>query len=99
MRRSHTGCRPPGKMSYIFQSLGYEWAMRSLRKREGFPTFPPKMIDAMVAIERDNPTLKSVLPKDYNRHALDKQPVAVKTILEQAEILCRNQCLNFPVHA
>jgi type I restriction enzyme M protein len=29
--------------------------------------------DAMDAIERDNPTLKSVLPRDYARPALDKQ--------------------------
>jgi type I restriction enzyme M protein len=29
--------------------------------------------DAMTAIERDNPSLKSVLPKDYARPALDKQ--------------------------
>jgi hypothetical protein len=29
--------------------------------------------DAMAAIERDNATLKSVLPKDYARPALDKQ--------------------------
>ncbi len=29
--------------------------------------------DAMVAIERDNPTLKGVLPKDFARPALDKQ--------------------------
>ncbi|MFB3789310.1 MAG: type I restriction-modification system subunit M [bacterium] len=29
--------------------------------------------DAMVAIEKDNPTLKGVLPKDYARPALDKQ--------------------------
>jgi len=28
--------------------------------------------DAMAAIERDNPTLKAVLPKDYARPALDK---------------------------
>src|SRR5690606_7167258 len=28
--------------------------------------------DAMVAIERDNPSLKGVLPKDYARPALDK---------------------------
>ena len=33
-----------------------------------------KLIDvAMVAIERDNPSLKGVLPKDYARPALDKQ--------------------------
>jgi len=29
--------------------------------------------DAMVAIERDNPSLKGVLPKDYARPTLDKQ--------------------------
>ena len=29
--------------------------------------------DAMEAIERDNPTLKGVLPKDYARPGLDKQ--------------------------
>ncbi|MEK6888815.1 MAG: class I SAM-dependent DNA methyltransferase [Nanoarchaeota archaeon] len=29
--------------------------------------------DAMDAIERDNPSLKAVLPKDYSRPALDKQ--------------------------
>jgi type I restriction enzyme M protein len=29
--------------------------------------------DAMLAIERDNPSLKGVLPKDYARPALDKQ--------------------------
>ena len=29
--------------------------------------------DAMVAIERDNPRLKGVLPKDYARPCLDKQ--------------------------
>src|SRR5213080_3401479 len=29
--------------------------------------------DAMVAIEKENPSLKGVLPKDYNRPALDKQ--------------------------
>jgi type I restriction enzyme M protein len=33
-----------------------------------------KMVDeAMEAVERDNPTLKGVLPKDYARPALDKQ--------------------------
>ncbi len=29
--------------------------------------------DAMAAIERDNPSLKSVLPRDYSRPGLDKQ--------------------------
>jgi type I restriction enzyme M protein len=36
------------------------------------PTIGKTVDDAMVAIERDNPTLKGVLPKDYARPALDK---------------------------
>ena len=39
------------------------------------PISPPSaqlMDDAMTAIERDNPALKDVLPKDYARPALDK---------------------------
>ncbi|MGH8059761.1 MAG: type I restriction-modification system subunit M, partial [Candidatus Entotheonellia bacterium] len=31
--------------------------------------------DAMAGIERDNPSLRGVLPKDYARPALDKQPL------------------------
>jgi type I restriction enzyme M protein len=37
------------------------------------PTIGKDVDDAMVAIERDNPRLKGVLPKDYARPALDKQ--------------------------
>lgn len=37
------------------------------------PTIGKLVDDAMVAIERDNPKLKGVLPKDYARPALDKQ--------------------------
>ncbi len=37
------------------------------------PTIGKLLDDAMGAIERDNPTLKGVLPKDYARPALDKQ--------------------------
>ena len=36
------------------------------------PTIGKTIDDAMVAIERDNPSLKGVLPKDYARPALDK---------------------------
>ena len=36
------------------------------------PTIGKVVDDAMVAIERDNPKLKGVLPKDYARPALDK---------------------------
>jgi type I restriction enzyme M protein len=37
------------------------------------PTIGQLVDDAMTAIERDNPTLKGVLPKDYARAGLDKQ--------------------------
>jgi len=39
------------------------------------PTIGKLIDDAMVAIERDNPSLKGVLPKDYARPALDKTQV------------------------
>ena len=37
------------------------------------PTIGTLVDDAMTAIERDNPTLKGVLPKDFGRAGLDKQ--------------------------
>jgi type I restriction enzyme M protein len=37
------------------------------------PTIGEIVDDAVAAIERDNPSLKSVLPKDYARPGLDKQ--------------------------
>ena len=37
------------------------------------PTIGQLVDEAMAAIERDNPALKDVLPKDYGRPALDKQ--------------------------
>src|SRR5687767_8592747 len=37
------------------------------------PTVGTIVDDAMTAIERDNPSLKGVLPKDYARPGLDKQ--------------------------
>jgi type I restriction enzyme M protein len=37
------------------------------------PTIGTLVDDAMTAIQRDNPSLKAVLPKDYARPGLDKQ--------------------------
>src|SRR5438094_733323 len=37
------------------------------------PSIGALVDDAMTAIERDNPSLKAVLPKDYGRPGLDKQ--------------------------
>ncbi|NDV63140.1 SAM-dependent DNA methyltransferase [Puniceicoccales bacterium CK1056] len=46
------------------------WA--NLQANAKQPTIGKIVDDAMVAIERDNPRLKGVLPKDYARPALDK---------------------------
>ena len=49
---------------------GARWA--NLQNSAKQPTIGKIVDDAMVAIERDNPRLKGVLPKDYARPALDK---------------------------
>ena len=43
-----------------------------LKNQARQPTIGRMIDDAMVAIERDNPALKDVLPKEYARPALDK---------------------------
>ena len=47
------------------------WAHLKAQARQ--PTVGQLVDGAMVGIERDNPALKDVLPKDYARPALDKQ--------------------------
>ena len=44
-----------------------------LKSQARQPTIGQLVDDAMAGIERDNPVLKDVLPKDYARPALDKQ--------------------------
>jgi type I restriction enzyme M protein len=44
-----------------------------LQKNAKQPTIGKLIDDGMAAIERDNTTLKGVLPKDFSRPALDKQ--------------------------
>jgi len=44
-----------------------------LQKSARQPTIGELVDRAMTAVERDNPSLKGVLPKDYARPALDKQ--------------------------
>ena len=46
------------------------WSL--LKAKAPQPTIGKLVDDAMTAIERDNPTLKGVLPKDYARPGLDK---------------------------
>ncbi len=47
------------------------WSHLKAQARQ--PTIGQLVDDAMSGIERDNPTLKSVLPKEYARPGLDKQ--------------------------
>ena len=46
---------------------------KHIRAQAKQPAVGKLVDDAMARIERDNPTLKEVLPKDYARPALDKQ--------------------------
>ena len=57
--RASSGCRPR------------RWAHLKAQAKQ--PTIGQLVDDAMAGIERDNPALKGVLPKDYARPALDKQ--------------------------
>ena len=50
---------------------GARWSHLKARARQA--TVGQTVDDAMTAIERENPVLKDVLPKDYARPALDKQ--------------------------
>jgi type I restriction enzyme M protein len=71
-----TGADPEDKDEYTAERVFYvppqarwEWLLR----RAKLPTIGKDIDDAMDAIEKDNPSLKGVLPKDYARPALDKQ--------------------------
>src|SRR2546425_12860841 len=55
-----SGCRPKPPWSY-------------LQCRAKDPVIGKLLDSAMIAIERDNPSLKGVLPKEYARPHLDKQ--------------------------
>ncbi len=61
-----------------YQSHGVFWVpasarWRALQAKAKQPTIGKLIDDAMVAVEKDNPRLKGVLPKDYARPAIDTQ--------------------------
>jgi type I restriction enzyme M protein len=69
------GADPEDQDEYRAQSIfwvppGARWA--KLKKQARQPTIGQVVDDAMAGVERDNPALKGVLPKDYARPALDK---------------------------
>ncbi len=70
------GANPEDRDEYLAASIF--WVPREARWSHLKASAPQSTIgtivdDAMAAIERDNPTLKAVLPKDYARPGLDKQ--------------------------
>ena len=71
-----TGADPEDKDEYAAERVFYvppsaRW--KWLQGRAKLPTIGKDIDDAMDSIEKDNPALKGVLPKDYGRLALDKQ--------------------------
>jgi type I restriction enzyme M protein len=60
--------------SIFWVPKGARWS--HLKHNAPQPTIGKIIDDAMVEIERDNPSLKGVLPKDYARPGLDKQALS-----------------------
>ena len=74
--QDQTGADPEDKDEYTAERVFYvppQARWKWLQGRAKLPTIGKDIDDAMDAIEKDNPTLKGVLPKDYARPALDKQ--------------------------
>jgi type I restriction enzyme M protein len=70
-----SGADPEDPDEYRAQSIFWvppeaRWAPLKTQAKQ--PTIGQLVDDAMAGIERDNPALKGVLPKDYARPALDK---------------------------
>src|SRR5690554_5482777 len=68
---------PEDKDEYLAENVFYvppsaRWSYLQ-HQRAKLPSIGKDIDDAMDAIEKDNPTLKGVLPKDYARPALDKK--------------------------
>jgi type I restriction enzyme M protein len=70
------GADPEDRDEYRAASIFWvpkEARWQHLKANAPQPTIGTLVDDAMAAIERDNPSLKGVLPKDFGRAGLDKQ--------------------------
>ena len=67
-RRTPTSTRPRAS-----SGVPPEARWEHLKDQARQPEIGRLVDDAMIAVERDNPALKDVLPKEYGRDALDKQ--------------------------
>lgn len=88
-----TGADPEDKDEYIAERVFFvppssRWTY--LQKRAKFPTIGKDIDDAMDEIEKDNPSLRGVLSKDYARPALDKQRLGELIDLIGSITLSRN---------
>jgi type I restriction enzyme M protein len=71
----HSGADPEDQDEYTAENVFWvppEARWTHLQDNAKQPTIGKLVDDAMVAIERDNPRLKGILPKEYARPALDK---------------------------
>ncbi len=71
----YAGANPEDKDEYLASNVFWvpkEARWPHLQSSAKQPTIGKLIDDAMVALERDNPRLKGVLPKDFARPALDK---------------------------
>ena len=71
----YAGADPEQKDEYLAENVFWvpkeaRWSFLQSKAKQA--DIGKSVDDAMVAIERDNPRLKGVLPKDYARPALDK---------------------------
>lgn len=67
---------PEDRDEYIAENIFWvpvEARWEKLQAEAKLTTIGKTLDDAMVSIEKENPSLKGVLPKDYNRPQLDKQ--------------------------
>src|SRR5690606_16971691 len=70
--RQQTGADPEDKDEYTAERVFYvplQARWKWLAGRAKHPTIGKDIDDAMDALEKDNPTLKGVLPKEYARPA------------------------------
>lgn len=76
LKEEKHGADPEDKDEYVGSNIFWvpkeaRWSVLQAAAKQ--PTIGKVIDDAMLAIERDNLSLKGVLPKDYARPALDKQ--------------------------
>ena len=70
------GADPEDPDEYRAQSIFWvppEARWQYLQSQARQPSIGRLVDDAMITVERDNPALKDVLPKEYGRDALDKE--------------------------